>query len=109
MGVRAAGTEPVEVVPTRAPPSTVELGDRDLKITRAVLQLHRAVGPANGQLPADLGLDLVRFGPVLDGALVQGTAGTSREAGPVEEDASAVDDLGLAGVVLPLGPVALRQ
>ena len=63
-------------------------------------QLDLAVGAADRQLPADVGLDRVRLLAGEDGVLVQRAPGARGEAGAVEEDAGAVDDLGLEGVVL---------
>ena len=95
---------PVEVVATGAPAATVVLGDGHLEVRGVVGALDGAVRPADRQLPADVGLGLVRRAAGEHRVLVQGAPGAGGEAGPVEEDAGAVDHLGLAGVVLLLGP-----
>ena len=58
LGVAAA--VPVQVVAARAPAAPVVLGDRGLEVGRAVGALDLAVGAADRQLPADVGLDRVR-------------------------------------------------
>ena len=52
---------PVEVVATGPPAAAVVLGDGDLLPARPVGQLDLAVGAADRQLPADVGLDRVRL------------------------------------------------
>ncbi len=100
-----AGAVPVEVVPAGAPAAPVVLRDRHLEVARVVGQLDRAEGAPQRQLPAHVGLECVRLHPREHGVLVQRTPVSGGEAGTVEEDAGAVDDAGLAGAVLLLGPV----
>ena len=81
---------------------------RDLGVAGAVGQLDVAEGAPDRQLPADVGLGLDEVHAGAEREPVQGAARAAREAGPVEEDAGALVDRGLAvALVVGLDPGVL--
>ena len=105
MGVSVGRAVPVEVLPAGAPASAVELTDAHLEIGRVIGPGHRPERTPDRQLPAHIWLDTVGRQSSQHGVLVQGTPRACGMARPIEENAGAIDDLGLADVVLELGPV----
>src|SRR5512139_1634582 len=106
--LRVAAAVPVEVVSARAPATAFVLPEAHLGVRRAVGPLHVAEGTPDGQLPADVGLGLEGVPALAEGQAVEGAALAALEAGPVEEDARALVDGGLAVTVLVgLDPPAL--
>src|SRR6185312_7990638 len=92
--VRRRGAPPVQVVPALAPGPAVKLGDRGDQHLASVRALYPVLLAADGQLPADVRLGLQRVPAGAQGQRVQGAALAAGEAGPVEEQAGAVDGPG---------------
>ena len=89
-GLGRVGAPPVELLAALAPVAALPLADGrgDVPVDVGL------VDPAQGQLPADLGLPVE--GPLVPAQrrLVQRAAGAGGEPGTVEEDAGPVDDAG---------------
>src|SRR5207253_11304760 len=79
---------PVELLAARAPVAALPLGHGGDDVT----VVTRLLVPAQGELPAHVGLQLEVGDAPFDGSAVQGAAWSAWKAGAVEEDARALDE-----------------
>src|SRR5690606_10497697 len=82
MRIGGAGAIPVEIDPPGTPAAPIVFGEYRPQDLHTIRPGHPLLGPADGELPADVGFDGMRFQAPAYGHDVQGASGTAREIRP---------------------------